>query len=585
MSLRKQKKGGNILSSLGSAFGDLPDIAKSPEMLATSLLATSPLAPLTPLVSGYLFGKKLFGSGVLEDTAIRQLSKKTGLSKDEILLGKEILEELIDKVKEMNESYGHYIPFLKKKVKNINLPSLPSLPNLPQLQSSSKSSRVEELDDEEENEDILDELENDLNVKKVQNDEITKNLSNRQQQIEKIKNDAKLRKEKLKNLSGGVFLPSDAIDDLSDMFKGYFNHEGQRFMNEDVAPIINNMNPLKSLGLGKKGKKKGLKGGFGIGDVLNMALNPVGAVSSVLGLGKKKKGKGRTLEETDKTLFELRKNLREKMRERQENFFNDELMSAISRTGKRTQIAEDQLKKLDNEIARLQDRIKLEEDSKNKFVRDREAAAAAAAQAPLTGREYRKLDPIVDRNLKDYIVFRNPNLEMGTTKPPYGMRYLYERKPSSMYFIPPYERKTSSIEQLRKQPLPLFSSSGKGKKKMGKGPAQDIAKIKKLHKSDMAVERYDRERNKTLAERREEAEIKRQQAIIKNLITRATVNRANQRHDPEDEKPTGTGRKKVGGLGVGDILGAVFNPIGTLASAVGLGKKKGKKSKSKKSKK
>jgi hypothetical protein len=37
------------------------DLLKSPENIATSLLATSPIAPITPFVSSYLFGKKLFG--------------------------------------------------------------------------------------------------------------------------------------------------------------------------------------------------------------------------------------------------------------------------------------------------------------------------------------------------------------------------------------------------------------------------------------------------------------------------------------------------------------------------------------------
>jgi hypothetical protein len=42
-------------------FNFIEDILKSPENIATSLLATSPIAPITPIVSAYLFGKKFLG--------------------------------------------------------------------------------------------------------------------------------------------------------------------------------------------------------------------------------------------------------------------------------------------------------------------------------------------------------------------------------------------------------------------------------------------------------------------------------------------------------------------------------------------
>lgn len=290
----KSKKCGkgifDSLGSIGSSVGGLPDILKSPEMLATSLLATSPLAPITPLVSGYLFGKKLFGGSVFKDTALKKIAEQTGMTPEEIKLGYLMLKEVLGKIKEVHRDYGHYIPILKDRMKQIKVPDL-----LP-----SEISKIKEVVD-----DIKEEAPKALPKATVK----TPEEKNREERLAKLlefrktlgkgspelqelegsgilsgllsdiglgKKKSKAKPKPKKSKKGGAFGPTDALSDLKDMASGYLSHETDRFLNEDVAPIINSLNPFKS-GFGKK-KKAPAKKGKGI----------ISGLLEDIGLGKKK---------------------------------------------------------------------------------------------------------------------------------------------------------------------------------------------------------------------------------------------------------------------------------------------------------
>lgn len=125
----------------GGSLAGIPDILKSPEYLTTAMLATSPLAPLTPIIGSYLMGRKLFGHGILNKTALNQISKHTGVHPDDIVMGYHLLKELREQMEELKEKYKQYIkPHLQNVMPAIAAAPvqapIPAVPNLVPLASS-----------------------------------------------------------------------------------------------------------------------------------------------------------------------------------------------------------------------------------------------------------------------------------------------------------------------------------------------------------------------------------------------------------------------------------------------------------------
>jgi hypothetical protein len=487
MLMTKQPKGGNIFSS----FSNLPDLVKSPEMLATSLLATSPLAPLTPLVSGYLFGKKLFGSGVLEDQAIKKVSEKTGLSREEILLGKEILEELLGKIKEMHDNYGSYMPNLNARLKRPI---------------------------EEENDNMLDELENNLNVKKVKNDVMTKLKSN-------------------KKSGKGLQAVSDIEGDISNL-KNLVS-TGQQFINDPIDGMMNMMNnplvsgafedlasPDEDVEGGRKKKRSKKTGGFGVGDILNTVFNPLGELGSLAGLGKKKGG----AETIGKTYNNIRR-LQNKIIKMRSDRYGD-------KSG---------LKDLENKMRQELD-------------------------------DYRKL--LIGGNIlpemrggfgaSDILnTIFNPLGELGSLAG-LGKKKGGDYNPIGPFSILGFGKKKGGYNPI--DPSSFQSFLGLGKKKGGANTLKNTREAIRFWRHKIA--QNPTHPNVPLWR----LSLAQELADYDNLYNPSpSLPQPPQPPPPPPPSSENTARgkpKKRGGFGVGDILNTVFNPIGELGSLAGLGKKK-----------